>query len=85
MANNVYIAAHPALEGCTGSLFPSPFVPIALCSHFPYVPIAIRVFNLRFHLLFPFNNLSPKFVNAFPLILFSHHKHTFFFLLSSKQ
>ena len=31
---------------------------IALCSHFPYVPISIRVSNLRSHLLFSFNNLS---------------------------
>ena len=39
MANNVYVEAHPASEGCTGPLFHRPLFhcplfPFPLCSHF---------------------------------------------------
>ena len=57
MANNVYVEPTRRLRVVLGPYSIAPYS-IALCSHFPYVPISIRVSNLRSHLLFSFNNLS---------------------------
>jgi len=68
-------------------------IPIALCSHCPYVPIALMfpfLFefpawdNSLFIFCFSCWILSQKYLTLFLLILFSPHKNTFLFPLSNQ-